>query len=416
MIKEYMANSVFAVCPSYMDRLVATINSGDIAKIETINNVSESHGYERIGSVGVISIDGATIKKNNFINAMCGGFVGYDTIAEYISKAENDKEVKTILFHVDSVGGEVAGVDTVQELISTSTKETVTIFDNIGASASIWYGSASDKIYATEATRIGSIGVKAGWIENKKTEDGEQKVLWVVSKNAKNKDCSLNGDCKSKIETMINDTEDLFYKRVMANTGLNAEELATSFNYGETITANQAFDIGFLDGVISKKALIESLNNGTTASMPSTEKIVNNNMKGTTMAEQTDVTIESLQTELATKSATIETLQKSVDGGEQKISEMVAEIATLKDAIATSERKFEVATYAVAMGMERGASKEVILEAMMAEDKLSAGDKIAEAIATSGATVVGENQIESQSDDVKDGLALKAELKRKGEL
>lgn len=395
MIKEYMANAVFAVCPNYLDNLVAKVNSGEIAKVETSNDVSPSHGYERTGSVGIVSIDGATIKKNTFINAMCGGFVGYDTIAKYIGDAEADDNVKTILFHIDSVGGEVAGVDEVQELIATSTKETVTLYSNVGASASIWYGSASDKIYATEQTRIGSIGVKAGWRDS----SDEGGVLWTVSKRAKNKDCSLNGNCEDKIISMINDTEDLFYKRVTSNTGMTDAELEANFNQGETITANKAFEIGFLDGVTSKKKLLESLN--STATMPSTsvalkqEKIVNNNTKGTIMAEQTEVTIESLQAELATKDTTIETLQSKVDGGDTKLAEALAENAKLKEEVAGANYKLQVATYAVAMGIERGASKEVILDAMTAEDKLKAGDAIAESIASSGATVAGEKQINS---------------------
>ena len=52
---------------------------------------------------------------------------------------------------------------------------------------------------------------------------------------------------------------------------------------------------------------------------------------------------------------------------------------------------------------------------MAADDKLKSGDIIAEAISTSGVTVPGENKI-ATSAAVKDGLAFKAELRRKGEL
>ena len=166
-----------------------------------------------------------------------------------------------------------------------------------------------------------------------------------------------------------------------------------------------SYDIAKIE-TIDDNSELESLNSNTLAVMPSTEKLTathtlseNTNIKRTEMADTENVTIESLQAQLAAKEATIEAMQVEVDGASKKLSEVADENTTLKKEVADSNYRLEVAKYAVAMGMERGASKDVILNAMVAKDKLEAGDLIAESIATSGVTVLGENKINKEEDE-----------------
>jgi len=299
-IKQYLANNVFAVCPAKLESLVALVNSGEIAK-ETINDVAESHSYDVRNGVAVIAVDGATTKKNTWMNAMCGGFIGYDTIAGYVNKAVEDKKVHTLLFHVDTVGGDVAGVDELAELIYGVEKKTVTFYENVGASAGVWWGSASDELYANKTAQIGSIGVMAGYYEQSE-DDNKQVVL--VSRNAENKNCQLNGSCKEKIQARIDGIEAIFHERVSRNTGLSQEQLIKHFNYGETISADEALKVGFLQGITTLDALVKSL-----ATMPSTEKIANSK-KGKIVPKA-----EELEQEVTAQSATVDTtLEAKVDG------------------------------------------------------------------------------------------------------
>jgi len=53
--------------------------------------------------------------------------------------------VDTILFIVDTPGGDVAGVDNVGDKIFKTKLNTVTLYENLGASGGIWAFSASDK-------------------------------------------------------------------------------------------------------------------------------------------------------------------------------------------------------------------------------------------------------------------------------
>jgi len=252
-IKNYLASGIFASCPSYMESLISTVNSGEIAK-QTIEDISPSHSYEVQDNVAIISIDGAMTKKNTWMNAMCGGFVSYDIISEYRNMAEIDNRVDTVLYDIDSPGGDVAGVDEVGEQVYTSSKETVTFYRNLGASAAVWGFSGSKKRYANKTALIGSIGVMAGYREAEENGD-----IILVSKNAQNKNCSLTGDCKQKIQARIDDVETIFYDRVVRNTGLSKSEIASHFGYGDVISAEDAMEVGFLDGVTTFDALLKSL-------------------------------------------------------------------------------------------------------------------------------------------------------------
>lgn len=275
-IKQYLGQGVFAVCPRFMENIVDVVNSGDIAK-ETITEVTPAHSYSKEKNIAIITVDGAMSKRNTWMNAMCGGFASYDIIGEYIDKAEKDSDIDTILFSIDTPGGEVAGVDEIGEKIFNSTKKTITHYSNLGASAGIWAFSASKEIYASETTLIGSIGVISGYY---KESQNENKVV-MVSKNAKNKNCSLNGNCEEKIQSRIDKIEDIFYSRVVRNTNLTKEEISSRFNFGDVVSAEEAKEIGFLKDVISFDALKKTLVVGT---VPAKSKPVNSNFKEKSMA------------------------------------------------------------------------------------------------------------------------------------
>jgi ClpP class serine protease len=196
-LKAYLNNKFLAVCPAYLDTLIETANSEEIARIETSNDISPAHSYEEKENVAIITIDGTTVKKNTFMNAISGGFVPYDALYGYRNKAENNPKITDVVWHIDTRGGDVEGVDRLGELIHTSKKNTHTFYSNKGASAGIWYGTASKKRYADETAMLGSIGVMA--IMNMPSE-GNNNQLVKVSKNAKNKNCMLDGSCAERVE------------------------------------------------------------------------------------------------------------------------------------------------------------------------------------------------------------------------
>ena len=125
MIKAQIAGEAFAIGEQKMQVYVDALNNNapHIATEEKIANNSVE--YQTVGSLAIISIDGAMWKKP--INGACGASVAsYSTIDKYIDQAEQDTNINTTLFVVDTPGGSVAGVDTTENRIYTSKNKTAT--------------------------------------------------------------------------------------------------------------------------------------------------------------------------------------------------------------------------------------------------------------------------------------------------
>jgi len=388
-IKKYLNGRTFAVCPSYMEQVMDALNAEEIARVETSDDIAPSHSYQIRENVALISLDGETIKKNNFINAVSGSYVPYDAILSYIDKAEQDEKITDIIFDIDTRGGDTEGVDRLGDRIFNSSKNTHTFYSNKGMSAGIWFGTASDKVYAEESAKLGSIGVMAMMLGKKtigvmammlgKKTDSDEEVMVMVSEGAENKNCSLNGDCEEVVQSMINETGKLFYSRVTRNTGFSKERIKEVFDSGRFISATKAKEEGFIDEVTTLDSLIKSL---VTRAVPSQEKPAAIQNKDITMSDQTDI---DKAVALAKKRAT----SIAAIGASHGISAAVVSAAIEDDStveafqtqvLATLQGNFEVATAATA----------------------EAENKLAEAIKTGASEDDGSTQTPKKSKDEDD--------------
>jgi len=272
IFQAQMNGMAFALLPSQMHALMEMANSeAPRAEDTTIEVAHNSVQYQTVNSIAVISVEGGMYKRD--VGGLCSSVASYDKIVSYIDKAEADNAVDTILFRVDTGGGSVDGADEVGERIFNSSKKTITFYENTGASGGIWIFSASDEVYAAETTMLGSIGVVVSYMEE---NDTEGKRIDIVSKNAENKRCSLNGDCKEKIQSMLDSYEDIFFSRVMRNTGFSSQEIRENFNNGDMIFATKAKEDGFIKEVITFDKLMKSLKLSTGSTFDPTASVSEN--------------------------------------------------------------------------------------------------------------------------------------------
>lgn len=247
-IKKSLAGELFALRPTELDALAEFINSGAISEYKGTG--LDSVSYEKIENVAIISIDGAMAKKG--YTWLCTSVFGYNDIIAKINEAEKDPEVGKIIFSVDSPGGAVAGVSQLYDRVKNSTKETVTYYDNIGASAAIYGFIGADKIYASPSTVIGSIGVLA--LVQEERDDG---TTVLVSSRAKNKICQTKEECLARLQALIDKHEDMFFAAIEESRGFTPDRTREVFNDGGVIFADEAEWNGFIDGVMSIRQLLE---------------------------------------------------------------------------------------------------------------------------------------------------------------
>jgi protease-4 len=134
--------------------------------VHTVTGGSDGLG---IGSsrIGVIDITGVILSA--------------ETVDTQLRKFGDDSSVKAIILHINSPGGGAAASQEiyheVMRIREEKHKKVVASVESVGASGAYYIASACDKIYANDASVVGSIGVIMEW-----TNYGEL-LRWAKLKN-----------------------------------------------------------------------------------------------------------------------------------------------------------------------------------------------------------------------------------------
>jgi len=183
-----------------------------------------------------------------------GPIINSDTIVEEIEKAQKDKQIKGVLFTVDSPGGAVAPSIEIAYAIKALQKEKPVIAYAAGIMASGSYYSSiyADKIVANPGSIVGSIGVimesanikelmdKIG-VKPQTVQQGTYKQVgtpmrpWTTLERA-------------ELEQVTKDTYDLFVKDVSTARGLDINN-STSYADAHIFVAHRAKEVGLIDSI-----------------------------------------------------------------------------------------------------------------------------------------------------------------------
>jgi protease-4 len=122
--------------------------------------------YEKGTTIALIYGVGGIVRGKNAYDPTSGEILmGSDTIAAAIREAVEDKDVKAILFRIDSPGGSYVASDTIWREIIRAKKAGKPVIASMGgraASGGYFIAMAADKIVAQPGTITGSIGVFGG--------------------------------------------------------------------------------------------------------------------------------------------------------------------------------------------------------------------------------------------------------------
>ncbi len=105
------------------------------------------------GNIAVVDIDGVITSA--------------DTIVDQLRKFNQDGSIKAIILHIDSPGGAAAPSQEiyheVRRIRDEKKKPIVASIESVGASGAYYIASGATKIYANDASVVGSIGVIMEW-------------------------------------------------------------------------------------------------------------------------------------------------------------------------------------------------------------------------------------------------------------
>ena len=123
------------------------------AAMKSVSGDSTTSTAFATSQVAVVDIDGVILDA--------------DKVDTQIRKFADDSSVKAIILHINSPGGGAAAsqeiYNEVLRIRHDSHKPIVASVESVGASGAYYIASACDKIYANQASVVGSIGVIMEW-------------------------------------------------------------------------------------------------------------------------------------------------------------------------------------------------------------------------------------------------------------
>ena len=183
-----------------------------------------------------------------------GVIIDADKVDTQLRKFGDDSSVKAILLHIDSPGGGAAASQEIyHEVLRVRTekhKKIIASVESVGASGAYYIASACDKIYANEASVVGSIGVIMEW-----TNYGDlyrwAKLKSVVIHAGELKDSGdPTRDMTPKEEAYFQNLVDNMYAqfvRDVANGRHTTPDKIQPLATGQVWTGQQAIPLGLID-------------------------------------------------------------------------------------------------------------------------------------------------------------------------
>lgn len=215
----------------------------------------------KVGSRAIIPIYGIISKRASLLHEISPGS-GTSTmkVAEMFRGALKDPEVSEIVLDIDSPGGSVSGVAELSDLIFEARgKKPITAYaSGMMASAAYWIGSAADKVYATKATQVGSIGVYSVVYDATVAAHNEGYKVEVIQagkhKATGHPYKTLSSDDRKILQQEVDSYFELFTDAVGKHRNFNEEKLGAVAT-GQIWLGADALENGLIDGI---KELVEA--------------------------------------------------------------------------------------------------------------------------------------------------------------
>ncbi|MFH1598300.1 MAG: S49 family peptidase [Patescibacteria group bacterium] len=175
-----------------------------------------------------------------------------EDITAIIEDAESNDDIEAIILEVDSVGGGPVAAEEVAKALKAANKPTVALIREYGDSAAYYAATGADRIFASENSDVGSIGVTMSYLDysQQNVEDGiiYQEISSGKFKNTGDPDKPLSDEEKAYLQrdTMI--LHENFVKAVSANRGLDIEKVRELAD-GSSMPGEMALDNGLIDQI-----------------------------------------------------------------------------------------------------------------------------------------------------------------------
>jgi ClpP class serine protease len=220
---------------------------------EPIKKAQKAHNR---GGVGIIPVRDSLFMRANLMTDHCGA-TSYETLMRDFHSLLADDSIHSILFDIDSPGGEAGGCSELADAIFSARgqKPIVAYISDYGASAAYWIASACDRIYASDSAIVGSIGTQI--VTFSLETEGEIRIVASQSPN-KNRDPGTPEGAEA-LQERADALAGIFIEKVARNRGISPGSVMKNYGQGAVFVGEKAKNQGLVDGISTLENVIAIL-------------------------------------------------------------------------------------------------------------------------------------------------------------
>lgn len=175
-----------------------------------------------------------------------------ENIIYAINEAEKDSHIKAMILEVDSYGGYPVAGEEVANALKKANKPTIALIREGGASAAYMAASGADRIFASQNSDVGSIGVTMSYLDNTQ-QNLKEGLNYVSLSSGKYKDTGdpnkpLSQEEKNLFMRDVNILHENFIKMVAENRNLDIEKIEKLAD-GSTMLGEMALQNGLINQI-----------------------------------------------------------------------------------------------------------------------------------------------------------------------
>jgi protease-4 len=217
----------------------------------TVRSEQRSSSFSSFGDkIAVVDLEGVILSPKELV--------------EQLRKYGDDSSIRAIILHVNSPGGGAAASEEIYREVlrirDVKKKRIVASIETVGASGAYYVSSATNKIFADEASIVGSIGVIAEWYNY------EELIKWaklkaIVLKAGEFKDTGspvrdLSPTERAYMQGLIDNMHGQFIDSVAKGRRMKVEDIKPLAD-GKVWTGEQAMPLKLIDQIGDFRAAVE---------------------------------------------------------------------------------------------------------------------------------------------------------------
>lgn len=178
--------------------------------------------------------------------------VSSEEIVKYIDEIEEDNNIKALIVEIDSYGGYPVASEEIMNALKRIEKPTIAVIREGAVSGAYLIATGADKIYASEASDVGGIGVTMSYLDYSQ-QNNQEGIIYQQLSSGKFKDSGDPNKALSKEEKElymrdINILHNIVVQRIAENRKLDIGKVQKLAD-GSTMLGQAAKENGLIDEI-----------------------------------------------------------------------------------------------------------------------------------------------------------------------